>query len=305
MTQNVYKSNNNTNVRIIRMRQIATHFFLSSLWKLSPKFTRRIIKKLFFKPAAYPTSRREKQYLDKAATFQTKIHNKNIRYWQWGHGPGILFVHGWNGRGVQFSCFFDALLKAGYSVITFDAPAHGASEGEHTNYFEFSDAVRHFLNPAHGFHIQGVVAHSLGASAVINALSKENFSGDAVLIAPALKLKELLYNTFNYFGIPQTIYQTIISEIEKQYGYNLHRDNPCNLVQKISARVLIVHDKNDLTVPYLDSKDLTEKTDTVSLFTSQGLGHKRLLKDKSTVNYILQYIFEQLSHDHNPQRVQL
>ena len=55
--------------------------------------------------------------------------------------------------------------------------------------------------------------------------------------------------------------------------------------------MLIVHDKDDRTIPYLDSKTLAGKTDHVALHTTQGLGHKRILRDKKVVDFITTYIF--------------
>ena len=116
---------------------------------------------------------------------------------------------------MNFAYFFKSLIDAGYSVIAYDAPAHGESDGQFTNYFELTDTVRAFFDPSHGFDIQGIIAYSIGASAAINCISKEKPSIDTVLIAPALKLKELLFNHFNQHGVPKIVYQSMITEIER------------------------------------------------------------------------------------------
>ena len=128
---------------------------------------------------------------------------------------------------------------------------------------------------------------------MINCLSKERPSIDTVLIAPALKLRELLYNTFNNQGLPQIVYQTMIAELEEYYGYNLYEDNPYTLLKKISSKIFIVHDRDDPTTPYIDSKVTSEKLNHVDLLTTEGLGHKRILRDKTVVNTIQNYIFDQ------------
>ena len=280
-----------TNVRYIRAKQRGTHFLLTALWHLAPNATKNILLKRFFKPMSYALTPLERQYLENGTSFHIHVHGNKIRCWKWGRGPGILFVHGWNGRGVNFAHFFKPLINARYSVITYDAPAHGESGGQATNYFELSDTVRSFLNPSHGFNIQGIIAHSIGASAVINCISKEKPSIDAVLIAPALKLKELLFNSFNHHGVPEIVYRNLVAEMEGYYGYDVHQDNPYVLAKTISSKMLIVHDKDDRTIPYMDSKILSEKTDNVYLHTTEGLGHKRILRDKIVVDFITAYIF--------------
>jgi pimeloyl-ACP methyl ester carboxylesterase len=287
-----------TNVRHIKAKQRGTHVLLTALWHFAPDATKNIILKRFFKPTSYALTPLERQYLENGTSFHIHVHDKKIRCWKWGHGPGILFIHGWNGRGVNFTHFFKPLINAGYSVITYDAPAHGLSGGQVTNYFELSDTVRSFLDPSHGFNIQGIIAYSIGASAAINCISKEKPSIDAVLIAPALKLKEILFNSFNHHGVPEMVYQSLVAEMERYYGYDVHQDNPDVLAKTIATKMLIVHDKDDRTIPYTDSKILSEKTDNVYLHTTEGLGHKRILRDNAVIDVITAYIFNgQLQSD--------
>lgn len=294
MTKTKFKSKLiSTNVRNIRIKQKTVRILFTLMWYLLPTITRRIITKHAFSPKRYKLTPEERQYLESGEAFQIYVHGKEIRCWKWGRGPGILFVHGWNGRGVHFRHFFETFLTAGYAVIAYDAPAHGESAGQDTSYFELTDTVRSFLDPSLGLNIQGIIAHSLGASAVINCLSKERPSIDTVLIAPALKLRELLYNTFNNQGLPQSVYQTMIAELEEYYGYNLYEDNPYTLLKKISSKIFIVHDRDDPTTPYIDSKVTSEKLNHVDLLTTEGLGHKRILRDKTVVNTIQNYIFDQ------------
>lgn len=297
MAKNLFKIKSvKTNVRNLKVKKRITHFLLSALWHLVPDATKNITAKRFFAPVAYPLTPLERKYLDNGKPFHIHVHDKKIQCWQWGRGPAILFVHGWNGRGVNFVIFFEALIKAGYSIITYDAPAHGKSEGQVTNYFELTDTVRSFLDPAQGFNIRGVIAHSLGASAVINCMSKDKPSIDTILIAPALKLKELVYNSFDSHGIPKIVYQTQIAELEGYYGYNWHKDNPFGLAKNISSKILIVHDKDDPTTPYMDSKVLSEELKNVYLHTTEGLGHKRIFRDNNVVDVVLEYLFSQSLH---------
>jgi hypothetical protein len=280
-----------TNVRYIKAKQRGIHVLLSALWHLAPNAAKKIILNGFFKPTSYALTPLERQFLENATSFHIHVHDKDIQCWKWGQGPGILFVHGWNGRGVNFAYFFKPFIDAGYSVITYDAPAHGKSEGHVTNYFELSDTVRSFLDPSHGFNIQSIIAYSIGASATINCISKEKPLLDVVLIAPALKLKEILFNAFNHHGVPKIVYRNLVAEMERYYGYDVHQDNPDVLVKTISTKMLIVHDKDDRTIPYMDSKILSEKTNHVDLHTTEGLGHKQILRDNAVVNVITAYIF--------------
>ena len=74
----------------------------------------------------------------------------------------------------------------------------------------------------------------------------------------------------------------------------MQRDNPINLLRKINSRILIVHDKDDPTIPYDDSKAISKRFANVELHTTERLGHKKVLADSSVVTRALDYLGEQI-----------
>ena len=284
---------NSTNVRLCKTRQRVTRTLFNLLWNLTPTLSKGIIKKMFFTPTGYKSTPVERQYLDAGEEFEISIHDKAVRCWKWGSGPSILLAHGWNGRGIQLHHFIAPLIKKGYSAVTYDAPGHGESQGQSSSYFEFTDTIRTLLTSPNGLEIRGVIAHSLGGSAVVNGIEKESLQLEAVLIAPALRLKEVLYGFFDYVGVPRALYETLIKEYEDKFGYNMHRDNPANLIRGINSKILIVHDKNDPTIPYVDSKEISERFPNIELHTTEHLGHRNVLTDSSVVNRATDYFGQQ------------
>ena len=278
-----------TNVRLFQIRQRAVHAALDLLWNVTPAFTKLLVKKMFFTPSSYKITPLEKHYLENGESFQLSVHGKTVQCWKWGTGPSILLAHGWNGRGIQLHHFIEPLMQRGYSVIGYDAPGHGESEGKTSSYFEFTDTIRTLLASSNGHKIQGVIAHSMGGSATVNSIAKENQPLQAVLVAPALKLAELLKCFFDHVGVPAYLYDILIQEYERQFGYDMRRDNPAHLFKEIDSRILIVHDKQDPTIPYTDSKELSNEFENIVLHTTEGLGHKRILTDESVVDAIVNY----------------
>ena len=282
-----------TNVRDIHFRRWAARGALKMYWNIAPAKAEGFVKNNFFKPAEYRTTDEENRLLGIGSKFQINVHEKTIQGWKWGEGPAILLVHGWNGRGIQFFKFFELIRQAGFAIITFDAPAHGESSGTTSSYFEWTDTVREFLNPQNGFDIRGIIGHSLGGSAVINALSKENAAVPCALIAPALKLTDIMLNTFRMYGIPAVIYAKVIEDYEHRFGYTLEGDNPADLIPGINTDLLIVHDRLDETVPFSDSQECAGVLPRVRLHSTSGLGHKRILKDRKMIELITEYFIKQ------------
>lgn len=288
-----YARDKSTNVRVLSAGRKATHHALQFLWRWAPRFTQWMALRLFFSPGVYPVSAEEKECLGQGQPFKIRVHDKTISAWRWGHGPAVLLVHGWSGRGIQFHRFVVPLVKAGYTAIAIDMPAHGESTGRITSYFEFTDAIRAFLSKDQALGVQGIIAHSLGACATINALAKEKIAINTVCIAPVLRLRELLLNTFVRFGIPHVIFTALISEFEKRFGYNLEADNPLGLLPYLRGPVLMVHDENDRTVAFGDTADQAQNHARITLFATQGLGHRRLLTDDTVVRACLDHMGKQ------------
>ena len=142
-----------------------------------------------------------------------------------------------------------------------------------------------------------MVGHSIGASAAINCIVKENPGLDAVLIAPALRLREILFNLFNLHGIPATIYRSAVSDLEAHFGYDLNQDNPDKLIHQIRSSLLIVHDRDDNTIPFNDSLSLSATSPNVILHATRGLGHKRILADPEVIQASVAF-FREVRHGH-------
>ncbi len=287
-----------TNVRVIDYRKSLVHWGLGFLWRWAPRLTRWLALNLFFAPGSYRINSQEAECLKQGRPFQYQVYDKTIKGWKWGHGPAILLLHGWNGRGIQFHRFVAALVHRGYSAVAIDGPAHGSSSGRITSYFEFTDTVRALLSSKHNFGIKGIIAHSFGAAAAINALDKEGLKLRMVCIAPVLRLRELLFNTFDRYGIPKSLYTGLIREFEKQFGYRLEFDNPDRLIGRLAGQVMIVHDEQDRTAKFSDSYEKARSNDHIRLHSTHGLGHRKILSDEQVIHRSLGFLNPSLPDGH-------
>src|SRR5437870_5370277 len=114
-----------------------------------------------------------------AHRFRLTGDGPELGVWDWGDGPTVLLVHGWNGNAAQLAGLVPPLLRAGYYVAAPDLPAHGASAGTHTNVRAMADALLRLgrrVGPVHA-----VIAHSLGAAASVIALAEGLGARRAVL----------------------------------------------------------------------------------------------------------------------------
>lgn len=279
-----------TNVREKGLKQKIFYYLLKIVWMIWPVMIEKLVLRLFFSPMDYRLNKSEASLLNQARSFNIKVNHKNIKCWKWGQGPVVILAHGWNGRGVQFQSLINLLINENYSVVTYDAPGHGESDGKTSNYFEFTDTLRILWRSLKNEDVVAVIGHSLGAGAVINFVDKEQFYKKVILIAPALKLRELLFQTFERFNVPKIVYLNLVQNLEFVHGYNIFSDNPIQLIRNLKNEVLILHDENDKAVPYSETQLASELSEKITLHATVGLGHKRILTDKSTMATVLTYL---------------
>ena len=103
----------------------AGHRVLSAL---APALAARIAGRLFTTPPRARRPQAEIALLAAARARPMQIGARRIETWVWGAGPSVLLVHGWGGRGAQLGALVGPLVARGFSVVTFDAPGHGASD---------------------------------------------------------------------------------------------------------------------------------------------------------------------------------
>ncbi len=290
---------NGTNVRVFGYRQRIVGTIFRFLWAWMPGLALAVLKRFFMATGSYSLNPEESACLNRGRPFQIQVHDKVVHAWQWGQGPGILMVHGWSGCGAQFHRFVASIVQAGYSAIAIDGPGHGRTGGRTASYFEFTDVVRAFLSPDHGLNIQGIIGHSFGAAAIINSLEKEMLNLKTVCIAPVLRLRELMMHTFERFGMPVEIYSALIGDFEAKFGYSLVKDNPYRLIDRLAAPVLIIHDAEDRTAAYADSREQAWAHRHIALHTTRGLGHRRILSDAEVVHAALAHIGPPVHEDIN------
>ena len=177
---------------------------LRGLERVSPALAARVAVDWMFRTRRGRVDTWERALLEDAEHLSVAGPAGPLAVYRFGRGPLVLLVHGWNGRATQLGAFVPALVSAGFQVVAFDAPGHGASAGSRSSIVAFAnafdtvvDTVRPFCQPIHG-----IVTHSLGGSAVAfairRALAEEERGGDAafsrtrlVFIAPPTDMREV------------------------------------------------------------------------------------------------------------------
>lgn len=274
----------------IRLAAIRSGFKL--LGCLAPRLAERIALRFFLTPPRHSIPEWQKPYLASATLLTLKIQNKAIRFYQWGSdGPTVLLVHGWGGRGSQLGAFIHPFIHAGYRVLALDGPAHGASTGKQSDMFEFAAAIGSAMQIAGT--PEAIITHSFGSACTLLALHENQIkTSRLVLIGCPSNAVWITEDFADKLALSKQVIAGMRKLFEHRYENRWTWENLAlsKLIKKITIPTLIIHDRKDMEVPYQQAIELKEANPVCELYTTEGLGHRRILRAPDVVNASLSFI---------------
>jgi pimeloyl-ACP methyl ester carboxylesterase len=256
----------------------AGHRVLSAL---APELTARLADRRFTTPPRVRRPAAEIELLATACARPMQIGGRRIETWGWGSGPSVLLVHGWGGRGAQLGGLVRPLVARGFSVATFDAPGHGASDAGSVTIPEIAGAIR-TVGETRG-PLAAIVAHSVGATAAVRALWEGLEAGAVVLIGPAADLVTPSVRFSEMFGFSREVRERMHRRIEARAGRAWSVFDAVELAPALTTPVLVVHDRGDAEIPWQHGAAIARAWRGAELLMTEGLGHRRILKDPDVV----------------------
>jgi pimeloyl-ACP methyl ester carboxylesterase len=272
------------------LEKISTNVRFSAARWLAPELAGAWAERLFLTP---PRPRYAGQSaLDFIDAKSRLIEHKGraIAAWQWGanDAPAVMLAHGWGGNAAQMRGFVYPLLSAGYRVIAYDQPAHGVSGGKLTGLPDFAEVFAE-LAWHHG-GVKAVIAHSLGAAGAALAHARGLPFESIVLVAPPADIVGFSRRFARWHWIPEGIRRSMQTAIEERYGITWDELDVTRLAPRLGARALVIHDRDDRIVPWTQGARVASLWPNARLFSTDGLGHGRILANEEVVNAAAAFI---------------
>ncbi len=271
-----------------RSRKAVTKFITSLAMELFPSTTARLAEKMLCVPSP---PRRKLLDLD-FLVGDIDVYGHKIKIYKTGNfDRSVIFVHGWSGSSADFNEFYKPLLDRGYNIITFDQVAHGASHGKAANMFLFVRAIEQMLESHRDqTRVSAIVAHSMGGSALINALKLEQSTIPVVLIAPLIPFFESLYQSVDNFGISTQWVDALLNVFEERYGRSVDVVDPKITIQCFVNPLITIQDRNDQYIALETNTHYFTSHVAASLYETEGLGHFRILGDQRVISKAVEFI---------------
>jgi len=281
--------------RVVPFKYQMLGLVLNAISYLRNEWAANIISDLWFtvfKSKAKPWIIKFWQQAD--SRVEVKLKDISIPVYLWGEGPLVVMMHGWSGSGTQFRKIIPGLVKAGYQVACFDAPAHGDNPGKQTHLLEFCDtliAIQQKIGKVHT-----VMAHSFGAMAALTATQRGFSPQQMVLFGPHLDAHEMHKTYSELLNLNPKLSDRFRDIIEKRMMSILKVDDvwkflsPASLLEKNRYKGLLIYDLDDEEIPQQQFKDVETHWPNARTIITKGLGHHRILKDKKVIESVLTFM---------------
>ncbi len=280
----------------MRLSQRIVVKYIRTKFKLLSSLSKRKAAIKAFQLFCTPQHRNKKKLppvFEKAEHLHFTFHGNTVRGYRWNHPADnkVLILHGFESSVVNFDRYVKPLMKKGYEVLAFDAPAHGRSSGRTINillYKELIETITKKYGPVTSF-----MGHSLGGLALSIAVEsmEHDESWKLAFIAPATETTTAVDTFFNFLKLDE--------EVKKEFGnliFELSGRQPewfsiARAVKNIKAQIFWAHDKDDNMTPLSDVEPvIKEAPDNIQFMITEGMGHRRIYRDNKVSKAIVDFM---------------
>jgi pimeloyl-ACP methyl ester carboxylesterase len=258
---------------------------------LSKKWVTIYAAKLFTTPIKHKLPKREIR-MDKDSVQQMitiPVIHKKVNVYKYGNGSKkILLVHGWSGRGTQLCKIADEMIKLGFGIISFDAPAHGKSPGNSTIMVDFIASIIEIDKQFGPFEV--AIGHSLGGMSVLNAIKEGLQIEKAVIIGSGDVVQDITDDFIAKMELKPEISNLLCDYFEKKYGGKMDDYSAYKAAERTVIPTLVIHDENDPEVSVKAGMHIYEHLKNGELMLTKGLGHRKILADYQVIEKIINFV---------------
>jgi pimeloyl-ACP methyl ester carboxylesterase len=270
--------------------------YIRTKFKLLSTISKKKAAEKAFELFCTPQSRNKKKLpaiFETAEKLHFELEGVTIRGWRFNHPAErkALIIHGYESSVINFDRYVKLLIKKGYEVLAFDAPAHGRSGGKQINaplYKEMIKQIHKLYGP-----VQSYMAHSFGGLAVCLALEEISHTKDyrVALVAPAAETTTAIDSFFKFLQLDPAIRPEFERLIIKKGGVSSDWFSINRALKHIRARVLWFQDEEDDITPISDVLKVKEQNyHNVEFVFTKGLGHRRIYRDNKVVKSIVEFL---------------
>ena len=244
-----------------------------SVARIAPKLGNQFARRLLLTPVRHQAKSSAPHKLTER---RLDTPYSQLRIYELGEGPVVLFTHGWSGSASQFFPLMENVAQQGFKAVAFDHYAHGKSAGKVANLPLFVRAVEAVKNSINA-DIVAAISHSMGCIAALNKVVCKTH----ILLAPPFDF----YNGFEArilgTGISKRLFKSLVASVEGEHNMQFETLLPEQHLSK-HKRIFIVHDEDDKFAFHHLTQQIASAHAHIDLQSTKGLGHSRVINDAQT-----------------------
>lgn len=258
---------------------------------ISPFLASRFAARLFLTPFRYKLPEREKKMdeLSKQTRLKIPSINREVVIYEYGDSPKkILLAHGWSGRGTQLAVMAEELVSNGYSVVSFDAPAHGKAPGKWSMMPFFIETIK-YLDKNYG-PFEAAIGHSLGGMASLRAVKEGMELDKLIIIGTANSVTHITREFAHHMNMNEKVARKMKNYFDSKFGEDMDNYSGAVSAKGVHIPTLVIHDEYDVDVHISSAHEIMDNLENGELFVTEDLGHRRILGDQKVINKILEFL---------------
>lgn len=198
--------------------------------------------------------------------------------------PPVLLVHGWEDDTSLWTPLIEMLNRRGRSVVAFDLPGHGYSQGEACDLDLAAQAIAD-LDKAFG-PFGAVATHSFGGPALCKALLNGFEVPVTCLISPPVDQARQFERSWRRHEVPEPLIEA---------GLKLGRAEAkffdlAEAAKQMTAEALFVHSMDDEQCPASEGKRASEAWPGARFYPVEDLGHRKLVQNDDVVALVAAWL---------------
>lgn len=202
-----------------------------------------------------------------------KYDGHEFQTYKWdGRGKTVLLVHGWESNAARWEQLLPYLLESGYSIVAFDAPAHGLSTGTELNLPFYAQTITRCLEE---FNPDYLIGHSIGAAASLMSQhdnSHQSLEKMVLLGAPA-DMSVILENFVKILGLNDRNRKRLEEYFVHRFNGGIETFTATRFCKAVTVPTLVAHDELDDVVAYTEGLKIADAWPNATFITTRGLGH--------------------------------
>ncbi|GGG21547.1 alpha/beta hydrolase [Dokdonia pacifica] len=254
------------------------------------KYNQELQFKLLCKVKKPPLKPATKAFFEKGTTILLPTsRGTNVALHHWGTGDKkLLFLHGWTSNSKQWQPYVEQLDLQEYTIYALDAPAHGASEGNHLNVELYRETIQSAV-----YHIGEVdcaICHSLGSlsTSYQYLLNSKTPIGAYVIMGTPTGIDAILQYSKEMLFLSKKALKNLRNKIDTVLKIPFEEVTLQRFFEKVDVPCLVIHEESDSVTPLAPIKDAIKHLPHIGRKYIQGQNH--MLKGQETIDSIKEFL---------------